>query len=225
MPRPTILRPTEPRPIRRRPNSVFPDPRRAPADAPLAVGGELNPELLLDAYAQGIFPWYEDDDGPVLWWSPDPRAVLPPGQMHISRRLARRLRRNEFQFTINKAFPQVIAACAAPRLNSQGTWITPNMQRAYTELHHLGHAHSLEAWQNDTLAGGLYGIAINNYFSAESMFTNITDAGKASLAYLVNKIAPEKYTLIDCQIPNPHLTSLGAIQIPRAEFLRCISER
>lgn len=208
-----------------RPRSIFPDPRRAPTDAPLAIGGELAPELLLKAYAQGIFPWYDDDAGPVLWWSPDPRAVLLPGRMHVSRRLARRLRRDEFDFTINKAFKQVIEACAAPRLDSAGTWITPNMQDAYIALHQLGHAHSIEAWQSGTLAGGLYGIAINNYFSAESMFTKTTDAGKAALSYLVNIIAPETYTLIDCQIPNPHLASLGAIEIPRAEFLRRISEQ
>lgn len=208
-----------------RSRSIFPDPRHAPADAPLAIGAELAPELLLEAYAQGIFPWYDDDAGPVLWWSPDPRAALLPGRMHVSRRLARRLRRNEFDFTINKAFKQVIEACAAPRPGSAGTWITPNMQDAYINLHQLGHAHSIEAWQSGTLAGGLYGIAVNNYFSAESMFTKITDAGKAALSYLVNRIAPETYTLIDCQIPNPHLASLGATEIPRAEFLRRISEQ
>ena len=207
-----------------RPRRIFPDPRKALPDAPLAIGGELTPELLIEAYAQGIFPWYNDDDDPVLWWSPDPRAVLLPGKMHISKRLARRLRRNEFRFTANKAFKQVIEACAAPRPYSSGTWITPDMQRAYNELHEQGHAHSIEAWQAGQLAGGLYGVAANNYFSAESMFTNITDAGKAALAHLVNKIAPNKYTLIDCQIPNPHLASLGAIEMPRDEFLKLISQ-
>lgn len=208
-----------------RPRNAFPDPRHAPADAPLAVGGRLTPELLLDAYSQGIFPWYDDDAAPVLWWSPDPRAVLLPGRMHVSRRLARRLRRDEFQFTIDKAFKQVIEACAAPRPGSAGTWITPNMQHAYIQLHQRGRAHSIEAWQSSTLAGGLYGIAINNYFSAESMFTKTTDAGKSALSYLTNIIAPETYTLIDCQLPTPHLTSLGAIKMPRAEFLRRISEQ
>lgn len=203
---------------------IFPDPRRAPADAPLAIGGRLTAATLAEAYARGIFPWYGDDAGPILWWSPDPRAVLLPGGMHVSKRLARRLRRNEFHFTADKAFPQVIEACAAPRPNSRGTWITPNMQRAYIELHHQGRAHSIEAWQAGELAGGLYGVAAGNYFSAESMFTKARDAGKAALAHLVNRIAPGKYALIDCQVPNPHLASLGAIELPRAEFLNLISQ-
>ena len=207
-----------------RQHGIFPDPRRAPADAPLAIGGRLTAAALAEAYARGIFPWYDDDDDPILWWSPDPRAVLLPGRMHISKRLARRLRRDEFQFTADKAFRQVVEACAAPRPNSHGTWITPNMQRAYIELHHQGRAHSIEAWQAGKLAGGLYGVAAGNYFSAESMFTKATDAGKAALAHLVNQIAPGKYALIDCQVPNPHLASLGAIELPRAEFLNLISQ-
>ena len=208
-----------------RQHGIFPDPRRAPADAPLAIGGRLTAATLAEAYAQGIFPWYDDDDDPILWWSPDPRAVLLPSGMHISKRLARRLRRDEFQVTTDKAFRQVIEACAAPRPNSHGTWITPNMQRAYIELHHRGRAHSVEAWQDGKLAGGLYGVAAGNYFSAESMFTKATDAGKAALAHFVNRIAPGKYALIDCQVPNPHLASLGAIELPRAEFLDLISQR
>ena len=204
--------------------SIFPDPRRAPAAAPLASGGRLTAATLADAYAQGIFPWYDDDNDPILWWSPDPRAVFLPGAMHISKRLAGRLRRNEFQFTADKAFPQVIEACAAPRPYSDGTWITPNMQRAYIELHQQGRARSIEAWQAGKLAGGLYGVSIGNYFSAESMFTKATDAGKAALAHLVNQIAPGKYVLIDCQVPNPHLASLGAIEMPRAEFLNLIAQ-
>lgn len=204
--------------------SIFPDPRRAPADAPLAIGGRLTAATLADAYAQGIFPWYDDDDDPIFWWSPDPRAVFLPGAMHVSKRLARRLRRNEFHFTADKAFPQVIEACAAPRPYSDGTWITPNMQRAYIELHQQGRARSIEAWQAGKLAGGLYGVAAGNYFSAESMFTRATDAGKAALSHLVNQIAPGKYALIDCQAPNPHLASLGAIEMPRAEFLNLIAQ-
>ena len=207
-----------------RQHGIFPDPRRAPANAPLAIGGRLTAATLAEAYDRGIFPWYDDDDDPILWWSPDPRAVLLPGGMHISKRLARRLRRDEFQFTADKAFRQVIEACAAPRPNSRGTWITPNMQRAYIELHHQGRAHSIEAWQAGNLAGGLYGVAAGNYFSAESMFTKATDAGKAALSHLVNRIAPGKYALIDCQVPNPHLASLGAIELPRAEFLNLISQ-
>lgn len=200
---------------------AFPDPRSAPAGAPLAIGGDLSTETLLAAYSQGIFPWFDDDDGPILWWSPDPRCVIIPGRMHVSRRLARRIRRGEFEFSFNRRFEAVIDACARPRPGAEGTWITPRMRRAYVRLHREGHAHSVEAWRDGALAGGAYGVALHRIFFAESMFTERTDAGKAALAHLAGALAERNCMLIDCQMPTPHLLSLGAIEIPRGEFLDC----
>lgn len=201
----------------------FPDPRAAPADGPLAIGGDLSSGMLLAAYARGIFPWYDRDDGPILWWSPDPRCVLFPGRMHVSRRLARRIRRGEFEFSFNRAFEAVIDRCAAPRPahhgDGGGTWITPGMREAYVRLHREGSAHSVEAWRGGELAGGVYGVALNRVFFAESMFTGRTDAGKAALAHLSRVLAERGGALIDCQMPTPHLISLGAVELPRGEFL------
>ena len=199
--------------------AAFPDPRRAPHGAPVAIGGDLSSETLLAAYSLGIFPWFDDDDGPILWWSPDPRCVIVPGRMHVSRRLARRLRRGEFRFSFNRAFEAVIDACARPRSGGEGTWITPRMREAYVRLHREGHAHSVEAWRDGELAGGAYGVALHRIFFAESMFTGRTDAGKAALARLDRALAERNCMLIDCQMPTPHLLSLGAIEIPRGEFL------
>ena len=203
--------------------SPFPDPRHAPAEGPLAVGGDLSPALLLHAYARGIFPWFDDDAGPVLWWSPDPRTVLFPERMKVSRSLRRRLRRGDFAVTFDTAFEQVIAACAAPRPGQDGSWITPAMQAAYVRLHALGFAHSVETWHEGCLAGGLYGVSLGRMFFGESMFAAQTDASKVALAYLVNELRRWRFELIDCQIDNAHLASLGAEALPRERFLERVA--
>ena len=204
--------------------SPFPDPRHAPAAAPLAAGGDLSPALLLHAYARGIFPWFDDDDGPVLWWSPDPRTVLFPDRMRVSRSLRRRLRREDYAVTFDTAFEQVIAACAAPRGGQNGSWITPAMQAAYTRLHALGFAHSVEAWRDGRLAGGLYGVSLGRMFFGESMFTAQTDASKVALAHLAETLRHWRFELIDCQIDNAHLASLGAEPLPREHFLERLTD-
>jgi leucyl/phenylalanyl-tRNA--protein transferase len=190
----------------------------------LAIGGELTPERLLSAYAQGIFPWYDDDDGPVLWWSPDPRAVLRPDEVHISRSLRKRLRRKEYRLSMDTRFTEVLAACAEPRANSEdpkdpaGTWITSEMRMAYTQLHLRGFAHSVEAWYQDTLVGGLYGVSLGRMFFGESMFSRRDDASKVALVGLAAQLQAWEFTLIDCQMLNPHLERLGVYEIPRREF-------
>jgi leucyl/phenylalanyl-tRNA--protein transferase len=196
----------------------------------LAIGGELTPERLLSAYAQGIFPWYDDDNGPVLWWSPDPRAVLRPNELHISRSLRKRLRRKEYRLSMDTRFSEVLAACAAPRAeprthtqpqdprDSAGTWITPEMRMAYTQLHLRGFAHSVEAWYQDTLVGGLYGVSLGRMFFGESMFSHRSDASKAALVGLAAQLDAWEFTLIDCQMLNPHLERLGVYEISRREF-------
>lgn len=204
-------------PLRLDPDSApdaFPDPRRAPADRPLAAGGDLGVERLAAAYRRGVFPWYSEGE-PILWWSPDPRTVLAPAELRVSRRLARRLRRGEFEVTENAAFDEVVRGCAAPRRDGGGTWITPAMQAAYAALHRAGHARSLECWRDGALAGGLYGVAVGALFCAESMFSRAPDASKAALAALCGR----GYALIDCQVPSAHLLGLGARPVRRAEFL------
>jgi leucyl/phenylalanyl-tRNA--protein transferase len=197
----------------------FPDPGRSlrEPNGLLAVGGDLRPARLLAAYGRGIFPWFEEGQ-PVLWWCPDPRAVLFPDQIHVSRSLRRTLRRGALRLSWDRAFSRVVHACAAPRSRGAGTWITPDMLAAYTRLHRLGHAHSLECWQGEDLVGGLYGVAIGAVFFGESMFSRVTDASKVALVAL----AAAGFELIDCQVPNPHLTRMGAVEIPRREFLALI---
>ena len=203
------------------PPDTFPDPRLAPGDRPLAVGGDLTVERLVCAYRRGIFPWYAGG-GPILWWSPDPRTVLVPAELRISRRLHRRLRRNEFRTTWNAAFAEVVRGCAAPRRDGAGeTWITPEMQRAYVALHAAGHAHSIECWRDGELVGGVYGVVVGPVFCGESMFSRVSDASKVALAFLCAK----HYALIDCQVPNEHLIGLGARLIPRREFLGMLGVR
>lgn len=197
----------------------FPDPRTGPANGPLAMGGDLSAERLLAAYDHGIFPWFDDDSGPPLWWSPDPRAVLFPDRLRVSRSLARRLRRGDYTITMDTAFAAVVTACAAPRESGAGTWITPGMRAAYQRLHALGFAHSVEAWDGTDLAGGLYGVSLGGMFFGESMFSRRTDASKAALAALVARLARWGFELIDCQLPNAHLRSLGAEPMARDEFL------
>ena len=200
---------------------VFPPLELALPDPPglLAAGGDLSPERVLAAYRHGIFPWYSPGD-PILWWSPDPRMVLRPSDLKISRSLARTLRNAVYEVRLDSAFSTVIAACATlPRQGQRGTWITGEMQQAYTRLHELGHAHSVETWINGSLAGGLYGIAIGRAFFGESMFSRVRDASKISLAHLCVHLRAHNFGIIDCQMKTPHLTSLGARLIPRSDFV------
>jgi leucyl/phenylalanyl-tRNA--protein transferase len=191
-------------------------------DGLLAVGGDLSAERLLAAYRSGIFPWFNEGQ-PILWWSPDPRAVLIPGELHISRSLRRTIRRAGFSVSMNRAFDAVIAGCAERRADS-GTWITPEMRVAYQSLHELGTAHSVEVWQGDALAGGLYGVSVGRVFAGESMFSAVTDASKVALLGLGHRCEVLGAELIDCQLPTPHLATLGCRAIPRAEFLKRLSE-
>jgi leucyl/phenylalanyl-tRNA--protein transferase len=193
----------------------FPDPRRADADGLVAWGGDLAPATIVDAYRRGIFPWPQDDDE-LLWWSPDPRAVIPLDGLRISRRLARTMRQGRFRVTVNAAFADVVDGCAA----RDETWITRGMREAYVGLHALGWAHSVEAWSADgTLAGGLYGVAIGGLFAAESMFHRVTDASKVALVALVQHAREAGMTLVDVQLPTAHLESMGARELDRAAYL------
>jgi leucyl/phenylalanyl-tRNA--protein transferase len=189
----------------------------------LAVGGDLSEDRLLLAYRSGIFPWYGPGQ-PILWWSPDPRLVLFPGRLRISRSLAKTIRKGTFSLTLDQAFDSVIRACAAPRPGQAGTWITPEMMDAYRDLHAAGHAHSVECWQQDRLVGGLYGVAIGRIFFGESMFARCTDASKVAFAGLVRQLSRWGFPLIDCQVHTTHLASLGAETIPRREFIRTLEQ-
>lgn len=189
----------------------------------LAAGGDLSPERLIEAYRRGIFPWFSAGE-PVLWWSPDPREVLFPGEFHVSRSLARFIRRGVLSVTENRNFPAVIAACAAARGPEAGTWITAEMQSAYCELHRLGVAHSIEVWQGEELAGGLYGLRSGRVFCGESMFSRTDNASKVALAWLIARFPARGIALLDCQMPSPHLRSLGSRPIPRPEFLRYLTD-
>jgi leucyl/phenylalanyl-tRNA--protein transferase len=198
---------------------AFPEPWRAEPDGLLAVGGDLGPERLLAAYAAGIFPWF-DERSPILWWSPDPRLVLEPERLHVSRSLGRTLRRGAFRVTADAAFERVIRRCASRRRPGQrGTWITREMVEAYVLLHELGFAHSFEAWEGDALAGGLYGVSLGAAFFGESMFADRTDASKVALVRSVEWLAARGVSLVDCQVRTEHLVSFGAREVPRAEFL------
>ena len=185
----------------------------------LAAGGDLSPERLLDAYARGIFPWSGEGE-PLLWWSPDPRMVLWLDEVHVSRSLRRRLRTGGYRVTLDTAFADVMAGCAAPRADHDGTWITPWMMAAYGRLAALGHAHSVEVWREGALVGGLYGVALGRMFFGESMFSRRPDASKVALAVLARQLERWRFELVDCQMSTAHLASLGAREIPRAEFLR-----
>ena len=183
----------------------------------LAVGGDLTPPRLLNAYRHGIFPWYSEDE-PILWWSPAPRCVLYPGQVHISRRLRRRYNQGRFQLTADQAFEQVILACAKSRGDNEGTWITRDMCAAYIRLFQLGFAHSVEVWQEGKLVGGVYGLSLGSVFFGESMFSHVTDASKVGLVALCRQLERWQFTVLDCQLSNAHLLSMGAEEISRGEF-------
>ena len=188
----------------------------------LAAGGSLDAQRLLEAYRHGIFPWFNAGD-PILWWSPDPRMVLFPEEFKMSRSLRKTLRHKDYEIRTDSAFEQVMRACAAPR-DGQGTWINEDMITAYTELHNMGVAHSVETWINGQLAGGLYGISIGRMFYGESMFSLATDASKIAFAHLCAQLLRWGYGMIDCQMSTPHLAALGAREIPRAEFMRRLQE-
>ena len=198
---------------------AFPRTSQALADPNglLALGGRLTPEWLLAAYRQGIFPWFSDDQ-PILWWSPSPRCVVFPDQIRFSRSLRKTLRRGHFKVTFDQDFAGVIDGCAGPRADGSGTWITEEMRFAYILMHQQGHAHSVEVWQDSALVGGLYGIAIGRVFFGESMFHRATDASKVAFACLVRQLQAWGCHLMDCQVSNPHLTSLGAVEVPREHF-------
>lgn len=183
----------------------------------LAAGGDLSPARLLAAYRRGIFPWYSAGQ-PVLWWAPDPREVLAPEEFKCSRSLAKTLRNRGFDVAFDRAFAEVVSACAARRENSTGTWITPEMHAAYTELHARGHAHSVEVRLDGALVGGLYGVLLGRVFFGESMFSRERDASKVALAWLSQRAPVAGLQLIDCQLPTPHLRSLGSKPMPRGEF-------
>lgn len=202
--------------------SSFPPVSAADRDGMLLVDDDLSRERLLEAYRRGIFPWPIVDGAleVVTWWSPDPRAILPLDQLHVSRRLRRRIRSGKYVVSLNRNFPAVISACAEPRAGDSGTWITPSLAQAYLDLHRAGYAHSLEVWSGDQLAGGLYGVALGGFFGAESMFHRLTDASKVALVYLVQHLRRQGFTLLDVQQWSPHLGRLGAREIPRTAFLR-----
>ena len=203
------------------PTSAFPAVEEALSDPEglLAVGGDLSTERLLQAYRTGIFPWYEEGQ-PILWWSPNPRAVLYPEHLKISRSLAKTLRNKPWTISFDRAFTQTVSTCAAPRANSHGTWITREMQQAYCRLHGEGYAHSVEVWdEQQVLIGGLYGVAIGRIFSGESMFSHRADASKVALVFLARHLQAWNYPLIDCQLASPHLDSLGARSISRQHYI------
>jgi leucyl/phenylalanyl-tRNA---protein transferase len=203
------------------PEQVFPDVSLAlrEPDGLLAVGGDLSSARILAAYRRGIFPWYSDEQ-PILWWSPDPRTVLFPANLKVSRSLRKALNQRHFRLTMDRAFDAVIRACAEPRAQSFGTWITREMSKAYCDLHREGFAHSVECWQGEQLAGGLYGIAIGRVFFGESMFSRESNASKVAFCQLVRQLSAWDFGLVDCQIYSSHLASLGAEEIPRSRFVQ-----
>ena len=192
-------------------------------DGLLAIGGDLSEKRILAAYRQGIFPWYSDDQ-PVLWWSPNPRMVLYPDNLHISKSLRKKLRKGNYSITFDNAFDQVVDECSAPRNYTDDTWITDEMKQAYIRLHQSGYAHSVECWHDQELIGGLYGIAIGKVFFGESMFAKKTDASKIAFIYLTRQLQNWGYRLIDCQVYSKHLASLGAVNIPRDDFIKQIQQ-
>ncbi len=197
---------------------VFPSPDNADDSGLLAMGGDLSIERLISAYASGIFPWYSEDT-PILWWSPDPRYLLYPENLHISRSMKKVLRRGAFYCTLDRDFPSVIEACRESRPGQEGTWITDEMKKAYIRLYNAGFAHSLEVWQGDKLAGGIYGVSLGNMFFGESMFSRVSNASKVALIRLTCLLQAQSFAFIDAQVHTDHIVSMGAVAVPRCEFL------
>jgi leucyl/phenylalanyl-tRNA--protein transferase len=189
----------------------------------LCAGGELSTQRLIEAYRHGIFPWFSEGD-PILWWSPDPRMVLFPDELKVSRSLRKTVQRGVYETRVDTAFREVMEACAAPREGQHGTWIMPEMVAAYTKLHHMGIAHSFESWRDGELVGGLYGLALGKVFFGESMFARAPDASKVALVKLVEALQARDFRVIDCQQATAHLSSLGAREIPRKEFSKLLQE-
>jgi leucyl/phenylalanyl-tRNA--protein transferase len=189
----------------------------------LAAGGDLSAEWLVTAYSKGIFPWFNNDQ-PILWWSLDPRMVLFPQELRIPHSLKRVMRKRQYEIRVDTAFKQVMEGCSRPRAGQDGTWISPQMIAAYTELHRLGVAHSIETWINGELAGGLYGIALGRVFYGESMFTQVADASKIALVHLVRQLERWQFNVIDCQMNTAHLARFGAREIPRADFMQLLAQ-
>lgn len=208
-------------------NTQFPAVSQALSDGLLAAGGDLSPERLLSAYRQGIFPWF-NANSPILWWSPDPRMVLIPEQVKLSKSLKRTLKKQPFTVTFDQAFSKVMSACAQPRDDHQeaesGTWIHPDMIKAYTQLHQQGHAHSVECWDDGNLVGGLYGVAIGRIFFGESMFSTARDSSKIALVTLCQQLKNWGVPLIDCQLYSDHLASMGAIEMDRQDFIDTLNQ-
>jgi len=204
---------------------VFPPVSRAliEPNGLIAAGGELSPAWLLAAYRRGIFPWFSDGE-PILWWSPDPRMILRPGQLRVTRSLAKTLRRGHFEVRVDTAFAEVIHACGSLRAQTGGTWITAPMEAAYCRLHELGYAHSVESWQDGQLVGGLYGVALDRAFFGESMFSTVSDASKVALVHLSGRLEQRGFGVIDCQMTTSHLRSMGGIEISRAQFVRELTD-
>ena len=199
------------------PDRPWVPPEYATPEGIVGVGGELYPETLLKAYSAGVFPWFNPGD-PVIWWSPDPRGIIPLDSFHVPRRLAATIRQNKFRVTVNTRFTEVMRGCAENR--DDGTWVTDEMVDAYTTLHRLGHAHSLEVWQGEEMAGGIYGVSVGGLFAGESMFHRVRDASKVALVALLTRLRDHGFLLFDTQIVNDHTAQFGAIDITRAEYLK-----
>ena len=198
---------------------VFPSPLEADQHGIVAYGGDLHPDRVFLAYQKGIFPWFENDNN-LVWWSPDPRMVLFPKKLKISKSTKKTIRDNPFEITFNKSFMEVVKSCATvKRFGQSGTWITKGLMKTYEELHKKGKAYSVEVWENYELVGGLYGIDIGNIFCGESMFTKKNNASKLAFIFLVNELSKNDYKMIDCQVPSAHLRNLGAEEITRKEFI------
>jgi leucyl/phenylalanyl-tRNA--protein transferase len=198
------------------PGDALPDPRTGPGDEPVAVGFELTPALMLEGYRKGLFAWEAD---PVTWWSPDPRVILPPDSLHVPRRLARTLRQNPFRVTLDTAFNRVVQECGAPRHRRDSTWITQEFREAFATLFEMGNAHSAECWQGERLVGGIFGVGVNGFFSAESMFHTETDASKIALCHLLQALGDAGVELVDIQMLTPLTKAMGAKGIPRSRYL------
>lgn len=201
----------------------FPPVHEANSDGILAYGGDLSPERLLLAYTSGIFPWFNPGE-PILWWAPNPRMVLFPADFRASKSLLKTIKSNKFKVTFNQNFEIVIRSCAHAKRNGQaGTWLSEEMIDAYMQLHHLGYAKSVEVWYNEAIVGGLYGIDLQHVFCGESMFSNVTDASKVAFTWLANYLKNHNYSLLDCQVHNNHLESLGCVEIDRSEFMNILN--